>query len=605
MKYILALEGGATHTRAGLYENTGTLLRETEGGPANPSAYGIHACTRMVAAIVHELLEGIPAAAVDGYGAFAGAASAVIQEDMAAAIGMQLRLRSMTVTSDLYGLLHANAGAGPGILVIAGTGAAVLARDEAGRHVRTGGWGPLLGDEGSGYGIAAAALRACARAVDGVAPQTMLIENLPEAADLTSFNDFVAWSSRASKRDIAALAPFVAAAAEMGDIVACSCIEEEARRLAALALSAQEKLGLEDNVRLFEYGALLESCPVFRNAFRAAVNCYGEVQLLPCSLHGHHAAYELASRKETPAWARTWRNGGNTSGATLSVTEQSTVPVFLDTLSPQEIAATMHCADKEAVAAVGDVLDAVAEAIEAAAYFLREGGRIIYAGAGTSGRLGVLDASECPPTFGVSSGRVCALIAGGDNALRSSIEGAEDDRVQGMSDIEKLRVSSSDFVVGIAASGGTPYVLGALEKARAEGAKTALVTSNPAANAPVDILIAPDTGPEVLPGSTRLKAGSAAKLILNMISTGAMAQAGYVYQGRMVNMTPVNDKLRLRAQRIVAEICDVTTEAAIDLLSACNYRIPEAILMAKHSLSAEDAATELKRHKGLLRDALK
>lgn len=604
MNYILALEGGATHTRAGLYEETGDLLRETEGGPANPSAYGMHTCTRTVTAIVRELLEDVPAAGVDGYAAFAGAAGATLQQDMAAAIGAQLRLRSMTVTSDLHALLHANAGAGSGILVIAGTGAAVLARDEDGQLTRTGGWGPLLGDEGSGYGIAAAALRACARALDGVAPHTSLIENLPEAADLKSFNDFVAWSLRASKRDIAALAPFVAAAADMGDIVARSCIEEEARRLAALALSAQEKLDLEDNVRLFEYGALLESCAVFRDAFRDAVNCYGVVQLLPCTLRGHSAAYTLAALQKTPAWAQLWRNDGSASGTTLPITEQNTAPVFLDTLLPGEITIAMHKADKEAVAAVGEVLDAVAEAIEEAARCLNEGGRIIYAGAGTSGRLGVLDASECPPTFGVAPGRVFALIAGGDSALRCSIEGAEDNCAQGAADIESLRVSSSDFVIGIAASGGTPYVSGVLEKAKHSGAKTALITSNTATPTPVDILLAPDTGPEVLPGSTRLKAGTAAKMILNMISTGAMAKAGYVYQGRMVNMTPVNEKLRLRAQRIVAEITSCSNEEAVGLLEVSDYHIPQAILMAKCNLSAQEAAKHLEKHQGRLREAL-
>ncbi|MCK5861885.1 MAG: N-acetylmuramic acid 6-phosphate etherase, partial [Candidatus Hydrogenedentes bacterium] len=150
-----------------------------------------------------------------------------------------------------------------------------------------------------------------------------------------------------------------------------------------------------------------------------------------------------------------------------------------------------------------------------------------------------------------------------------------------------------------------PYMLGALKKARDMNAKTALITSNPAASAQVDILIAPDTGAEVLPGSTRLKAGTAAKLILNMISTGAMAQAGYVYQGRMVNMTPANEKLRERAQRIVAEISGSSREEASHRLDACNYHISEAIIMAKYNLSAEEAATRLQNHNGHLREALK
>jgi len=604
MSYVIALEGGATHTRAGLYDEDGALAREASGGPANPIAYGVYACARNVQKLMRELLGDISPAETSVYAAFAGAADASVQRDMAKAIGTRLRLRRVLVTSDLHAMLHANAGAGSGILVIAGTGAAVLGRDADGCLLRAGGWGTLLGDEGSGYAIAAAALRACARAVDCVALNTSLVERLTKAAGLNAFDEFVSWSARAGKKDIAALTPAVVAAAEEGDIVARSCIDEEAYRLAALALVVQERLDLETDGRLFEYGALLDACDFFRNAFRAATANYGEMQHLPCKLRGHRAVFELTSLERPPKWTQVWRNTDANAGAALPATEQSADAVYIDELSPHELAAAMNRGDCDVAPAVGEVLDGIAEAIDCAARCLRAGGRIIYVGAGTSGRLGVLDASECPPTFGVPPERVVGLMAGGDRALRESVEGAEDSAEQGASDLAALNVTENDFVGGIAASGGTPYVLGALQTARAAGATTVLITSNPSANAVVDILIVPDTGPELLPGSTRLKAGTAAKMILNMISTGAMAQAGYVYKGRMVGMTPVNEKLLARARRIVAEIADIEDSQAAALLDASGHHIATAILMAEHGTDKVEATALLRKHEGRLRDAL-
>ena len=604
MTYTLALEGGATHARAGLYDEKGDLLREIEGGPANPIAYGVSTCARSVAKTLHVLLDGISPADVWGYAAFAGAADTRIQRELATGVGIMTGLRGMTVTSDLHALIYANASPGTGILAISGTGASVIARNRKGQLLQTGGWGMLLGDEGSGYAIAVAALRACARAEDGVALQTVLTEHLTQAAGLQSIRDFVGWSAQATKRDIAALTPVVAAAAEAGDIVAISCIEEEAHHLAALALAAQEKFYLGDETRLFEYGSVLESCGLFRNAFRTAVNQYGELQHSPCNYKGHRAVYELASLQEPSPWMQTWQKEDVGTDATLPVTEETTVPVFLDALAPLALVQLMNLADMEVPMAVGDVLGVVAQAVEAAAECLLAGGRMIYVGAGTSGRLGALDAAECPPTFGVSPDRVIALLAGGDRALRESVEGAEDDRSQGIADLEAVNVSATDIVIGIAASGNTPYVGGALETAQTVQATTVLVTSNPNADVSVDMVIAPETGPESLPGSTRLKAGTAAKMILNMISTGAMAKAGYVYQGRMVNMTPVNAKLRLRAQRIVAEIVGISNEEAAELLKECNYHIPRAIVMAKCNLPATEAAACLEKHQGRLRETL-
>jgi N-acetylmuramic acid 6-phosphate etherase len=246
----------------------------------------------------------------------------------------------------------------------------------------------------------------------------------------------------------------------------------------------------------------------------------------------------------------------------------------------------------------------IAQAVEAAAAAIMGGGRIIYLGAGTSGRLGVLDASECPPTFGVPPARVVGLIAGGERALRESIEGEEDNREAGAADLDRLKPGPVDFVVGIAASGSTPYVAVALERAKEHGCTTALVCCNPAPGAQADILICLATGPEALAGSTRLRAGTATKMVLNIISTGAMALSGYVYQGLMVEMRPSNTKLRLRAARIVDAITGVGKAPAAELLGAANWSIPTAIVMATRGLDAPAAAALLHKGGRRLRDVL-
>ncbi len=604
MRHIAAIEGGATHTRAGLYDENGALLAEAEGGPANPTAYGASACAGVLAALTRLICANMPLREVRVFAALAGAVDKTAQQAVAHGLSALIETPSIWVVSDLHAVLHANAAPGSGILAIAGTGAAILARSREGRLLRRGGWGPLFGDEGSAYAAAASGLRACARALDGVAPETIMTETLVKAAGLKAFAEFVAWSSTASKRDIAALAPAVAAAAVEGDIPARACLEEEARRLAALVLSAQEGLKLEEGVRLFEYGALLEECPLFRDAFRAHVAGYAEMQHMPCRLRGHQAVRVLSELPSPPDWATAWEETQGRMSHPLSPTEQAQADAALDAMSPLELAQAMNRAETQGVEAVRAVLPAIAEAVEQAGRRIAAGGRIIYVGAGTSGRLGALDAAECPPTFGVAPDRVIALIAGGDRALRASVEGAEDDSALGAADIAALAPTAADIVVGIAASGTTPYVLGALAEAKRVGAASALITSNPSASAKVDILIAPTTGPEALAGSTRLKAGSAAKMILNTISTGAMAYAGFVYKGRMIGMIPANRKLRDRAARIVSEIAAIPQDEAAALLSTTDCHIAQAVVMAVKKVSREEAEKLLAQSGGRLRNAL-
>ena len=604
MDRVIVVEGGGSHTQAALLTAASTVAREFRGGPSNPAAYGVAASAQCIVSLARQALGDTDIHTIRLVAALAGASSNEVRSTLAAAIGSAFPAREIRVATDLHALLYANAGDAAGVLVIAGTGAAVLARDIPGNLERTGGWGTLFGDEGSAYAAVKSALRACARAIDGVGMETLLTEALPRAAGLDAFLDFVPWQATADKRVIAGLAPAVSGAAEQGDVVARSCLEEEARRLAALAVSARDRLRLPPDTPLFEYGGLLDNCPVFRQAFREAIYQYSDMRPRPAQKRGLDAVACLSRTTPPPSWISVWTPEDAVAAVTLPDTEQVSDATPIDLLSPLELAQRMHRADEDAVASVKGAFEPIAAAIEQAAGSIRRGGRIIYAGAGTSGRLGVLDASECPPTFGVPPERVCALIAGGERALRNSVEGVEDRYDEGETDLKSLGIGAKDFVIGIAASGTTPYVEGVLAAARGAGAPTALITSNRNSPIPAPIRIILETGPEVLAGSTRLKAGTATKLALNMISTGAFTRAGYVYRGRMVGMTPANEKLRRRAARIVSELAGVAESRAAALLADCDYHIGTALLMAGRGVSRDEAEALLARHEGNLRDAL-
>ena len=277
----------------------------------------------------------------------------------------------------------------------------------------------------------------------------------------------------------------------------------------------------------------------------------------------------------------------------------------LDSISPLELAGTIHAADCEALAAVERVLPQIAEGIEAISSRLEAGGRLFYMGAGTSGRLGVLDASECPPTYNTPPELVQGLIAGGDVALRRSVERAEDDEAQGRRDLEQHGFTANDVLVGIAASGRTPYVLGGVRYARKLGAFAiglSCVPDSELAHA-AELAITPATGPEAVTGSTRMKAGTATKLVLNMLSTGAMVRLGYVYGNLMVNVQPTNTKLRDRAARIIATITGLSYFEAAGLLERAGS-VKTAVVMQKLNLGREEAEQRLLSARGRLRAAL-
>jgi N-acetylmuramic acid 6-phosphate etherase len=277
----------------------------------------------------------------------------------------------------------------------------------------------------------------------------------------------------------------------------------------------------------------------------------------------------------------------------------------IDALPTEEMLRVINAADAEVAPAVGREIQQIARAVDAVTERIQAGGRLFYAGAGTSGRLGVLDASECPPTFQTPPDLVQALIAGGDRALRFAVEGAEDDPEQGKNDLQAHSFSARDALVGIAASGRTPYVLGALAYARSLGALTIGLscTTNSEIAAAAEIAINPLVGPEIITGSTRMRAGTATKLVLNMLSTGVMIRLGYVYGNLMVNVQPTNSKLADRARRIIAQITGVSYEEAARLLQLAGS-VPVAVLMQKRKLPKPEAEAILAAARGRLRVAL-
>lgn len=298
--------------------------------------------------------------------------------------------------------------------------------------------------------------------------------------------------------------------------------------------------------------------------------------------------------------------GAAVSGGALTESRNPRT-AHIDELSAAELVRVINAEDARVAPAVAIELPRIADAIERVTERLRRGGRLIYVGAGTSGRLGVLDAAECPPTFGTAPELVVACLAGGSQAITQSVEGAEDDREAGARAVSELSITERDSVLGIAASGGTPFVLGALEEARRRGALTlSLACNRPSpVEALADIAIAPLVGPEVITGSTRLKAGTAQKLVLNMLSTGVMIRLGKTLGNLMVDVRPINIKLRERARRIVSEACDLSPSAAAALLERCDDEVKTAIVACRAGLEPVEARARLAAADGRIQAAIR
>jgi N-acetylmuramic acid 6-phosphate etherase len=582
MKFI-AMEAGGTHSRAALFDGD-ILIAAAEGGPCNPVAYGwepsLQRLCRMISPWTQHSADVIVLAGI------AGAADDDARTHAAQELTRRLGCAEALVTEDIWAMLHANAARRPTVLAIAGTGSNVAAFDGASRWVQLGGRGHVFGDDGSAYALGIAGLRALASAEDGLGPETALHGAIIQAAGCAGSKGLIAWSGQAAKADIAALAPVVVRVAEAGDAVAAALVQRCAEDLIALVRAAMRALNI-DTATIVGHGGMFENAAAFRACFDALEHPFEMARLQgPAAVA---ALREFTGAATLPPWLmRATRQ--HVAAVTTPVTEALADNArLLDEMSAEEIASSIGEGGLQAARAVCNAATELSALIERAAQSLRDGGRIFYVGAGTSGRLGVLDAAECPPTFGVPTERVQGILAGGHDALVRSIEGAEDDAAAGAQAIEAAEAGPNDIVIGIAASGNTPFVAGALARAAEAGAPTALVTSNPDAHVEAQHRVVLDTGAELLAGSTRMKAGTAAKIALNVISTGAMARAGFVWRGRMIGMRPVNNKLRQRAVAIVAELAGVGEAPARTALEATGYHIASAILVARDAIPAKRA----------------
>jgi len=468
-----------------------------------------------------------------------------------------------------------------GITVIAGTGSAVSGRHE-GKSDKAAGWGQLLGDRGGGYDLAMQGLRQVLESYDLDHQVTSLGEAVLRSLSLNRLEELVSWVQSADKMSVARLAPVVFEAARAGDEEMMAVIQAGAKMLSRFTCAVANRL--EFDAPLIK---LLGGIFVYHHEYVDLFRDY-TCDLIPgatielCSESGALGAAWLAHPGLAPApAASTPSSAPDTAELAAASTEQRNPnSAQLDQLSTSGLVDLFIAEEHHVIGALDGARRALEAAIDLASEAVRTGGRLFYAGAGTSGRLGVLDASEIPPTFGASPELVQGIIAGGVRALYQAVEGAEDQPEQGASAVGERGLRSGDVLCGIAASGRTPFVLGALERARELGARTILLSCNPSRNPsiqPWDVEIDLATGPEIVTGSTRLKAGTATKLVLNMLSTCAMIRLGKVRGNLMIDVSVSNAKLRDRAVRLVTQVRGCTYEEAKTLLEASGWRVREAL----------------------------
>ena len=479
------------------------------------------------------------------------------------------------------------------VLILSGTGSCCFGRRPGaqGGTIRLGGWGHILGDRGSGYQIGLQALRAVAGEMDRRGQWPALGESILRVLQLNEPDDLIDWAKGAEKSEVAALAPTVFAAAARRDPVARKILADAAAALAEDGAHCARRLAGESAPAEFVLaGGILLKQAGFARQVAARLrqlrpgarvrrlrreSVWGAVELArqyfggvkPGEAHKAGAESVLPDSAGIPP----------TSKALPPTEERNPRSRNLDRMSLAGAVALMIREESSVGPAIFKERRNIERAVRMIAQSLRQGGRLFYAGAGTSGRLGILDASECPPTFRLPPDRVQGIIAGGRAAIWKSVEGAEDDAAAGASAIAHRGVKTNDVVVGIAAGGRTPFVWGALGAARQRGARAILLCCHPRLEIPAalrpDLVIAPDTGPEVLTGSTRLKAGTATKIILNTLTTLAMVRLGKVMGNLMVDLHPSNEKLRARAVRIAQSLTGAGAAAARAALEKSKWSI--------------------------------
>ena len=601
---FLGIEGGGTRSTVVLADNQGRALAELAAGPANLRLL----LDRQLLALLRSISSRLPktdlplkAVAIG----LAGARSEVDRERIRRAADRVWPKVLCLATDDLQTAL-ATAPAAKGVagrvLILSGTGSCCFGQARSGLTAKVGGRGHIIGDRGSACDIGQRALKALMAHYDregtwpplGVHILRSLVFNDPE--------DLIAWSMEAGKTEIAALATQVFAAAKQHDLLALKILDEAAQSLAEDGLACAARLcALDEKVQFVFNGGVLLKNPSFArdvaNRLRqrrpdavvskvARTSSWGAVALaMEAAKHGTAPELPLSATSDAIAGLGTDHPAFDRALLQSSPTEQRNPrSMRLDKLPLNQAVELMLSEDQAIPDALRAESTSILWVIRRIIAAFKQGGRLFYIGAGTSGRLGVLDASECPPTFSSPPDQVQGIIAGGQKALWSAVEGAEDDPTAGAEAIKGRGIGPQDVVIGIAASGRTPYVWGALAQASELGAATVLVCFNPGFKTLPkqkgrflpDRIIAPNVGPEILTWSTRLKAGTATKLLLNLFTTLSMTHSGKVLSNLMVDLNPSNSKLRTRAIGIVSQLTGSDADKARTALEASGWVVKKA-----------------------------
>jgi len=549
---ILGVEGGGTKTAWVLIEHAVEGLCVVDQGKLPPSNFRLTSADRL-RSIFRQLPREVDRAGI--FLAGCGADDRPSLELLCAEIWPRAKI---VVGSDRDSGLAAALGRGDGIVVNAGTGASVTGR-RGDRIEKAGGWGHILGDAGGGYFLSVQALRLILREYDLHRGEAQFTADILRALSLNSRDELVRWAQSADKMEIATMAPIVFEAATKGDENAVRIIDEGTGVLSEYTEAVATRLHLLAP-KVILLGGLFQRDSAYTHAFRRKLKKNMPDARVAMSEQSPELGAAWLALDE-PATLSIESRGTQMENLASALTEQRNPrSEYLEKLSAQELVELFIAEEKFVQEALRQAAVSLARGVEIVAGALRKDGRLFYVGAGSSGRLGVLDASEIPPTFGAAPETVQGIIAGGANALHRSVEGAEDDGGAGAMAVDERGVTPADIVCGISASGRTPFVLGALAAAKERGAKTILLTCNPARlrGEGIDLEINLETGPEILTGSTRLKAGTATKVALNILSTGAMVALGRVRGNLMIDLATSNDKLRDRATRLLAELekCD-------------------------------------------------
>ena len=573
---ILGLEGGGTKTAWVLVEtsagaaDTGSQWQVLDQGKLPPSNFRLETPDRL-RAIFRDLPNRLDRAGIF----LAGVATAEDRQALSRLCTEIWPNATIITGSDRESGLAAALDHGDGIVVSGGSGSSVTGR-RGDRIEKAGGWGHILGDAGGGYFLSIQALRLILREYDLHRGEMQFTTKILQALSLNNLDELVRWAQTADKMEVAMLAPVVFKAATDGDVRVMEIIEQGAGVLCEYTEAVASRLHLLAP-RVVLLGGLFHRDSIYTHAFRRRLK-----KNLPDA--------RVAVAERAPELGAAWLAAETSDHIVLQIrppqneiedlaaalTEQRNPrSENLEKLSPRALVDLFVEEEEFVQDALRTAAADLARAVEIVTESLRKGGRLFYAGAGSSGRIGVLDASEIPPTFGAPADLVQAVIAGGATALHRSVEGAEDEESAGAFALDERGITQSDVIIGITASGRTPFVLGALRCASSLGAKTILLTCNPSGsqNAIVDLAINLAVGPEVLAGSTRLKAGTATKVALNIISTGTMVALGKVRGNLMIDLHTSNTKLRDRAVRVVAELKKCNYDSARQQLEEANWNL--------------------------------